>query len=66
MREGNLTLERRYEPDEDAMVGALMIIMRAKGPPGQTEIKETADPSLQATPTVSPRTTRPGTGGSRV
>ena len=38
MGKDNLTVERHYEPDEDAMLNALSLIFRAKSPPGQTEV----------------------------
>ena len=66
MREEQMTCERKYCPDEGTMVDALMTILRATGPPGQTQIKETVSNSLQAPLTVSTHTTRPDTGGSRV
>lgn len=64
MNTNRLSVDRRYEPDEDAMLNALALIFRAKSPP--INEKETVGHSLQAQPTVSTHTTRPGTGDTRV
>ena len=65
MNKNNLVLHRRYEPDEDAMVSALALILRFKGPPRNPfpTNNETASDSLVGNAlAVSETTAKPTTG----
>ena len=75
MNKDNLVLNRQYQPDQDAMVNALSLILRYKGPSVKPDeenmtrsknVKETVGNSLQAQPTVPSLTVQPDAGGSCV